>query len=238
MFLANPKPVDAETGLTYWMKASDARFPWAREETRNQIRGWISEAENADKLTAAGEKVYPLMMSGETRCGKTSTMCTLAAKHFGLPCYRMNITTVIGQFMGETTRQFRESLLEAMAGPPALWIIDEVDGIFGQRSSAGTGGAEKEFNAAISVGLSMIENLPQHVMLVATTNEPDIIDRAMMARFTHLAFPRWAELDETERRSFARSHQLEDAWVAKSYADVVHMARNARVRKILEEAKR
>jgi SpoVK/Ycf46/Vps4 family AAA+-type ATPase len=238
--LLQPEEIDIDTaaGLKYWMKTDEKRFPWAREETRNSIRGWIAEAENAEHLTAAGEKVYPLLLSGETRCGKTSTMCTLAAKHFGIPCYRMNISNVIGSFMGETTRRFRESLLEAMNGPTALWIIDEVDGVFGQRSNAGSGGSEKEYNAAISVGLSMIENLPQHVMLVATTNEPDILDRAMLARFTHLPFPRWGDLEESERRAFARSHQLEEAWMAESYAAVVHNARNARVKAILENAKR
>jgi AAA+ superfamily predicted ATPase len=223
-------------GFKYWIRAEDSRFPWAREKTRNAIRGWIVEAEHGDLLKTAGEKIYPLLLSGETRCGKTSTLCSLAKKHFGIPIYRMNISAVIGTFMGETTKQFRDSLMEAMTGPPAMWIIDEVDGIFGQRSNSGSGGVEKEYNSAISVGLSLIENLPQHLMLVATTNEPGILDRAMMARFTHIAFPRWADLDEKERRAFARSHQFEEAWVAESYSEVVQCARGERVRGILERA--
>ena len=89
------KLADPETGLTFWMKATESRFPWARDETRNQIRQWIKEAERADALHAAGERVYPLLLSGETRCGKTSTMCSIAGKHFGVPCFRMNIAVTI-----------------------------------------------------------------------------------------------------------------------------------------------
>jgi SpoVK/Ycf46/Vps4 family AAA+-type ATPase len=234
--LKPPAPIDS-SGLTYWMKANDRRYPWARPSVREQIRGWIVEAENADKLVAAGEKVYPLLLSGPTRCGKTSTMCSLAAEYFELPSYRVNIGSVIAPLMGETTRNFQNLLMEAINGPQALWIMDEVDGLFPRRAQERGGGATAEMNAAMSVALAMIEDLPQHVMLVATTNEPGIIDPAMVARFKHVAFPLWEELDEAERRSFSKSHQLEEAWSSASYADVVHCARDARVKKILDEAK-
>lgn len=227
--------VDAEAGLQYWTKAEDKRYPWARKETRESIRAWILEAENADKLTSAGERVFPLLLSGETRCGKTSTMCSLALEYFGIPSYRVNLCSVIAPHMGETTRNMRAALDEAMAGPQALWIMDEVDGLFPQRSTD-TQACAKEMNAALSVALTAIEQLPQHLMLVGTTNEPDIIDRAMLARFTHVRFPRWSELTDAEKRSFAKSHQLDtamDAAVAGSYAEVVQRARTERVKKII-----
>lgn len=236
MQLAQPKKLDSTTGLAHWVLVQDARHPWARKGTLDELREWIREAENADKLVAAGEKVMPLLLSGETRCGKTSTLCWLASSYFGVPSYRASIGSMIGQYMGETTKNFRDAIDEAVAGPQALYIMDEVDGIFQQRISKRCDGATAELNSAIASALAQIEGLPQHLMLAATTNEPDNLDRAMLARFRHVEFPAWAELEETERRAFAKSHQLESAFDAGSYAGVVQRARAERVRRILDGA--
>ena len=221
--------------LTHWVRVQDTRHPWARSQTLDDLRGWIREAENGDKLAEAGERVMPLLLSGETRCGKTSTLCWLAHSYFEVETYRASIGSMLGSLMGETVKNFGKAITEACHGPPGLYLMDEVDGIFQQRicERAG-GGAIQELNSAIAAALSMIENLPQHLMLAATTNEPKILDRAMLARFTHIEFPRWGELSEAERKDFARSHKCEEAWRADGYAGVVQEARSARVRKILD----
>lgn len=234
MRLAEPKRLDPVTNLAHWVAVKDARHPWARKETLDELRAWIREAENADKLIAAGERVMPLLLSGETRCGKTSTLCWLADSYFGMPAFRASIGSMIDSWMGETTKNFRNAIDEAVSGPSALYIMDEVDGIFQQRVGGGRGGYNQELNSAIASALSQIENLPQHLMLAATTNEPGNLDKAMLARFRHVRFPSWGELDEGERRAFAKSHQLESAFDAGSYAEVVQRARVERVRKILD----
>ena len=231
--LVSAEKMDPQTGLAHWTRVEDVRHPWARQDIQDELRGWIREAENADKLTAAGEKVMPLLLSGESRCGKTSTLCWLAHSYFGVPAFRASIGSMIGAHMGQTTKSFRDAIVEAMNGPEGLYIMDEVDGIFQQRVADSGGGATQEMNSAIATALSLIESLPQHLMLVATTNEPKIIDRAMLARFTCVAFPAWSELDDSERREFAKSHQLEDAWRSRSYAEAVQLARRDRVGRIL-----
>lgn len=236
MELASARQITPPGSLAHWVRVEDSRHPWARPEVLDQMREWIREAENADKLTAAGEKVMPLLLSGETRCGKTSTLCWLAGTYFDKPVYRASIAAMIGSYMGETTRGFRDTIEEAKRGPDGIYLIDEVDGVFQQRVRGGHGGATQELNSAIATALALIEDLPQHLLLVATTNEPEILDRAMLARFRHVHFASWADLQEADRRAFARSHQVEEAWVGNSYAAVVQAARAVRVRKILAQA--
>ena len=219
--------------LKHWAPASDTRYPWARKSVSEAIRQWMVEAENADVLHAAGERVMPLLLTGETRCGKTSTMVEVA-RHYDVPAFRMTMGQVVGQYMGETIKGVKAALDEAASAATGLWILDEVDGIFQQRGGGDNSGCAHEWNAAIGQGLAAIEALPPHVMLVATTNEPGIMDRAMLARFQRVDFPPWAELIEAERRAFARSHKYEDAWTAESYSGVVQAARTVRVRKILD----
>lgn len=221
-------------GLTHWVRVQDTRHPWARPETLDELRGWIREAENGDKLAEAGEKVMPLLLSGETRCGKTSTLCWLAHSYFEVETYRASIGSMIDSLMGKTVKNFGEALTEACNGPPGLYLMDEVDGIFQQRvQERAGGGAVQELNSAIAAALSMIENLPQHLMLAATSNEPGILDRAMLARFTHVRFPSWEELEREERREFACSHRYEPGAARASYAECVQEARRERIRRIL-----
>jgi SpoVK/Ycf46/Vps4 family AAA+-type ATPase len=173
------------------------------------------------------------LLSGETRCGKTSTLCWLARSYFEVETYRASIGSMIGSLMGETVKNFGKAIAEACNGPPGLYLMDEVDGIFQMRVQA-KAGCEQELNSAIAAALSMIENLPQHLMLAATTNEPDILDHAMLARFTHVQFPAWAELNKDERKEFARSHKHEPGALRGSYAECVQEARRERIRKILD----
>jgi SpoVK/Ycf46/Vps4 family AAA+-type ATPase len=222
--------------LTHWEAVDGSRYPWARASVADEIREWMEEVDHADVLASAGEKVMPLMLTGETRCGKTSTLAAVAL-HYKVPAFRMSISSIIGGYMGDTTKALKSSLDEAAAAPCGLWVLDEVDGIFQQRTDDGQG-ANKERNAALAVALSTIENLPPHVMLVATTNEPKIVDRAMLARFRRVDFPRWDELSPVERRKFAKSHGCELAGDAESYAEVVQRARSARVRQIISAAAR
>lgn len=226
---------DEGTGLRFWSPASDKRYPWCRPAVAAALEQWMIEAEHGDALAAAGERMMPLLLSGETRCGKTSSVCAVAA-HFEIPAYRMSIGSIVDSYMGQTTKNLKAAIEEAMIGPTALWIMDEVDGIFQKREEGGRGGSVQETNRAISVALAMIEQLPPHVMLVGTTNEEHLIDKAMLARFRHVRFPRWSELEEQERREFAKSHQHEAAWTAGSYSDVVQSARAERIRKIIEAA--
>lgn len=222
--------------LKHWAPAKDTRYPWAPSYVADQIREWMLETEYAEELAAAGEKVLPLLLVGETRCGKTSALCHVA-KSFGLPAYRMQMASAMGSYMGETTKKVIAALEETVETTAALWILDEVDGIFGQRGEAHDG-ATREMNTAMTSALTLIETLPPHVTLAATTNERGLIDKAMLARFTVVEFPPWKKLDMEERKAFARSHGHEDGFVADSYGMAVQNARRFRVARVIEEAKR
>jgi hypothetical protein len=218
--------------LKHWSLAGDTRAPWAPASVVDTIGQWLRETEYADELRAAGEKVMPLLLVGESRCGKTSTLCKIA-RGFGIPAYRMNVASIVGDKLGQTTKAIIDALAETIDSTSALWVLDEADGIFGQRGDA-SDGATRELNTAMTAALTMIENLPIHVTLAATTNEMQLIDRAMVARFTVVQFPTWRQLDRDGRQAFAKSHGCEGAWQSDSYSSVVQSARMNRVNRIIE----
>jgi SpoVK/Ycf46/Vps4 family AAA+-type ATPase len=222
--------------LKYWTPASDARSPWCPQFVRDQLKEWIAENEFADELRASGEKILPLLLAGESRCGKTSTLCSVA-NGFGIEAFRMNVARVIGSFLGETTKAILNALHETIDTTAAVWILDEVDGVFGKRGGA-SDGATREMNTAMTAALTMIENMPNHVTIAATTNELDLIDRAMVARFHVVVFPTWRDLGTEDRQAFAKSHGSEVAWRSGSYSECVQSARKERVSRIIEKARK
>jgi hypothetical protein len=75
------------------------------------------------------------------------------------------------------------------------------------------------------------------VLLVGTTNAPDIIDPAMISRFHLVQFPAWSDLSDKERESFAQSHGLQGGGRSLSYANAVQKAMRARRAAIIAKVK-
>ncbi len=220
-----------KVSFKHWTEVTEPRAPWTPPEVRCQLDAWWSEVQHASELAAAGERVLPLLLVGETRCGKTSSACALAAAA-GLSVRRMLLSSAVGQFMGDTGRLIHDALLETFMGPAALWLIDELDGVAMPRGGADS--AAKERAHGVAVLLAELEQLPPELPLVATSNTADYIDAAVRARFTVVAWPTWAELSVSDRRAFLRSHGHDGATAdTASYAEAVQLARAGRVARIL-----
>jgi hypothetical protein len=222
--------------LKHWSAVAEPRSPWTPESVRDGIDRWLDEAKFADALVSAGERVLPLLLSGETRCGKTSSLAAAAIK-IGAPVYRVSIASVIGSHVGETAHMVKAALAEATkSAVRAVWLMDEIDAISSKRK--GGSAAEDERASGVAALLTEIESLPPGTLLCATTNTVELMDSAVVARFQVVEFPVWGDLAELDRLEFARSHGYAAACDgAGSYADVVKSARRARVDTILAAAK-
>jgi hypothetical protein len=114
-----------------------------------------------------------------------------------------------------------------------LWLIDEIEGATPYRR--GGSGGEQERSSAVATILTELDNLPPSVILAATSNTAELIDKAVLGRFRVVEFPSWEALPAGERMAFAKSHGWTSAGGA-SYADVVKAARHERVRDLIGEA--
>lgn len=222
--------------LKHWAGVAEPRSPWTPEDVRAGIAVWLEESKFSEALISAGEKVLPLLLSGETRCGKTSSLAG-AAITIGVPVYRASLASVIGSHVGETARFIKAAIEEATkSNVRAVWLIDEIDAMAVKRK--GDSGADDERASGTATLLTEIESLPPGMLLCATTNTVDRIDHAILSRFQVVEFPAWEDLEESDRLEFASSHGHAPASeTAKSYADVVLAARRQRVSAILDAAK-
>lgn len=221
--------------MRHWKQVVEPRRPWTPLNVTRSISGWLAEVAGAAALAEAGERVQPLLLAGETRCGKTSVLCAAAATA-GLPVMRLSLADAVDSHLGESAKKMQSALKEATACPPAIWLIDEIDGVAFRRK--GDSGAEQERAHAVGALLTELDTLPAGFPLVATTNLVESVDPAVIGRFTAVEFPAWDDLGDLGRDAFAASHGADNAAAgARSYADVVKLAREQRVARILASQK-
>ena len=221
--------------LNYWQQIAPGRSPWAPPSVNKVTERWLLEVTHADALYAAGESVRPLLLSGPTRCGKTSIAMKVARER-EIPLFRLSVGGILKGTLGSSSRSITEAFDEARSfTEPALWLMDEIDAIGGRRSESVPAAADKELNASVSALLTGLDSWPASSPLIATTNLNASLDLALLARFSCVSWPEWEELGVDERAAFIDSHGGEH-FKRSSYADAVERAREERVDRILLEA--
>lgn len=174
-------------GFAVIMRPKDSEPPILAPAVRESVRQWMVECGAVEELAAVGLRPRrTAMLSGPPGTGKTTLAHHIAAR-LGLPLVLIDMSALIGQFVGETGKNIHKlfGALVKQADRMVL-LLDEFDAIAEKRSTATGSGAEKEKNAIITHLLQHIDRFPG--MLIAATNRSDSIDPAIWRRFSmHLA---------------------------------------------------
>jgi hypothetical protein len=136
---------------------------------------------------------------GESGTGKTLAASYIATA-LGSPLYRVDLSSVMNKYIGESEKNLSQLLDYAAAGDVVL-LFDEADSLFGSRSEGKETG-ERYANMLTNFLLTRIENHPGVVIL--TTNGKERIDNAFNRRIdVEVDFPLPGY---EERLSLWRSH--------------------------------
>lgn len=228
----SPLPM-ASSGATGWRKISPGREPWIPASVAAELARWSEEIAHAEALFAAGERCMPLLLVGETRCGKTSAALSFA-HNTGRNLYRLDASAVVESYMGESSKRLKSALDAVMWMGNAVFVIDEVDAVAPRRGGGGEQKADKERDHMVGCLLTWLEELPAHVPLVCTTNRLDAIDSAVASRMTVVEWPGWDDLGDDEREDFLEAHGAPRDAIAASFAQAVALGRRARVERVLK----
>ncbi|XP_017878049.1 spermatogenesis-associated protein 5 isoform X2 [Ceratina calcarata] len=121
-----------------------------------------------------------VLMFGPPGCSKTMIAKALATES------RVNFLNVKGpelfsKWVGESEKAVREVFRKARQVSPSIVFIDEIDALGGERSSSSNGGSnvQERVLAQLLTELDGITALGS-VTLVAATNRPDKIDKALL----------------------------------------------------------
>jgi len=130
---------------------------------------------------------------------------------------------LLNKYVGESEKGVREVFEKARANAPTIVFFDEIDSIAGERGRRmGDSGVGERVVSQLLSELDGIEDM-EDVVVVATTNRPDLIDSALLRpgrldRHVHVPIP-----DEEARRAIIEVHTRD-----KPLAEGVDLDRFAR----------
>lgn len=161
-------------------------FPNARladlvlsEPVKSAIERLLLEQRQRDNLKLHG--LHPdshILLIGPPGTGKTSTARVIAGE-LGLPLYTVRLETVISKYMGETAAKLK-SIFDFAATSRGVFFFDEVDALAVKRTAENDVG---EMRRVLSSFLQFLEEEASESIILAATNNPQLLDSAIFRRF-------------------------------------------------------
>jgi hypothetical protein len=147
------------------------------------------------------------LFAGSSGTGKTMAAEVLAnALHLDL--YRIDLSSVISKYIGETEKNLRR-VFDAAEDGGAILFFDEADALFGKRSEV-KDSHDRYANIEINYLLQRMESY--RGLAVLATNMRSAIDPAFLRRIrfvTNFPFPEFTQREEIWRRVFPEKTPIE-----------------------------
>ena len=166
----------------------------ASQDIKSKINRIISEFVQRDKLLKHDlENRRKIMLSGPPGTGKTLT-ASIVANELKLPLYTILMDKMVTKFMGETSAKLRQvfDLIEQRQG---VYLFDEFDAIGGERSRDNDVG---EMRRVLNSFLQFIERDSSDSLIIAITNNKELLDQALFRRFDDVILYNLPSLEEIE----------------------------------------
>lgn len=147
---------------------------------RGAVEGFLHERQSADVLRDAGLTVRNrILLAGPPGNGKT-TLAGAIANELNLPIYVVNLSELVGSFLGETSGRLGK-IMEYARLNQCIVLLDEFDAI-GQQRETGSG-SQREYTLIVTTLLTSLDRLPDTAIIIGATNMPELIDPALERRF-------------------------------------------------------
>ena len=174
-----------------------------------------------------------LLLTGSPGCGKTMTAQALAGE-LGLAVFIIRLDGLISKFMGESIAKLR-MIFDAMEDHRGVYLFDEFDSIGSQRNQGQDVG---EIKRVLNSFLINIEKDQSNSIIIAATNLPESLDKALFRRFDDIIrypLPEAREIKNVLKKNlsgFTLSARTSLDKIAKegiglSYSDIVRACEEA-----------
>lgn len=149
------------------------------EQVSEAINRILSEQQKFDQLLQHNlEPRRKLMLVGPPGCGKTMTAKAIAGD-LEIPLFIIRLDGLISRYMGESISKLK-LIFDSMYQHRAVYLFDEFDSIGSNRSYGNEVG---EIKRVLNSFLMNIEKDKSNSLLIAATNIPESLDKALFRRF-------------------------------------------------------
>jgi SpoVK/Ycf46/Vps4 family AAA+-type ATPase len=149
------------------------------EDLADRLKRVLLEQRQQKKLREHGlTPRRKLLFVGPPGSGKTMTASALAGE-LHLPLFTIMLEGLITKFMGETAAKLR-LVFDAIRQNQGVYLFDEFDALGAHRSQVNDVG---EIRRVLNSFLQLLEKDNSNSIVVAATNYPEMLDRALFRRF-------------------------------------------------------
>jgi SpoVK/Ycf46/Vps4 family AAA+-type ATPase len=210
-------------------------------KTRKVLERVIREHKTLRDIRAHGlTPRKKLLLVGPPGTGKTMTASVIAGE-LALPLFVVRLDRLITRYMGETAAKLR-LVFDAISQTRAVYLFDEFDSIGSERGLSNDVG---EIRRVVNSFLQMVEQDGSDSIIIAATNHPSLLDRALFRRFDDIiqyALPKRDEAVAALKAKIAgikpgtriRWENLASRVDGLSYADITRAAEDALKHALIE----
>src|SRR5690554_2040563 len=152
------------------------------DEAENELVEIVDFLKNPEKYTKLGGTAPKgVLLVGAPGTGKT-LLARAVAGEAGVPFFSMSASEFVEMIVGVGAARVRDLFKQAREHAPAIIFIDELDAIGRARGGVVLGGASAEQEQTLQQILTEMDGFSSRegIIVLAATNQPDILDRALL----------------------------------------------------------
>ncbi|AKX95676.1 ATPase AAA [Moorella thermoacetica] len=178
----DPLPTDSDTYLSLAkLYEPDILNPKIilDSEVEEVIEQFLKERMFAEKLITLGIRPpTSILLYGPPGVGKTYLSKYIAHK-LSMPLIVMDLASSVSSYLGKTGQNLKK-IVDYAKNRPSILFLDEFDAVAKRRDDPSDIG---ELKRIVNVLLKELEDWPIHSIIIAATNHPDLLDKAIWRRF-------------------------------------------------------
>lgn len=151
------------------------------EEAKEELKEIVDFLKDPQKFTALGARIPKgVLLIGPPGTGKT-LLAKAVAGEAERPFFSISGSDFVEMFVGVGASRIRDLFDTAKKSAPCIIFMDEIDAV-GRHRGAGIGGGHDEREQTLNQLLVEMDGFDtkEGVILMAATNRPDVLDRALL----------------------------------------------------------
>ena len=151
------------------------------KEAKQELEEVVDFLKNPKKFLEMGARIpRGVLLMGSPGTGKT-LLARAVAGEANVPFFHISASEFVEMFVGVGAARTRDAFQTAKRAAPSILFIDEIDAI-GRERGTGLGGGHDEREQTLNQILVEMDGFDRdtNVIVLAATNRPDILDRALL----------------------------------------------------------